>query len=49
MKLNESDVLMFRSDFKVEAEDIEGKLFLLTEEKKTDMILEEISKKLKIV
>ena len=34
MKLNESDVLMFRSDFKVEAEDIEGKLFLLTEEKK---------------
>jgi len=48
MKLNESDVLMFRSDFKVEAEDIEGKLFLLTEEK-NDMILEEISKKLKIV
>jgi len=33
----------------VDVEDIEGKLFLLTEEKNTDMVLEEISKKLKIV
>lgn len=43
------NVLVFRSDFKVESEDIEGKLFLLTEEKKTDMVLEEISKKLKMI
>lgn len=43
------NVLMFKSDFKTENEDIEGKLFLLIEEKKIDMMLEAISQKLKMV
>ena len=39
-------VLIFKSDFKVISEDIEGKILLLTEENKTDTILEMISKKI---
>lgn len=46
------NVLTFKSDFKVEwnwVEDIEGKIILLTEECKTDLILEMISKRIKFV
>lgn len=39
-------VLVFKSDFKIKNENIEGKMFLLAEEKKMDVLLEEISKKL---
>jgi len=38
-------VLLLNSDFKVEMENIEGKIFLLTEENNTDAILDMISKK----
>ncbi|MFH1474054.1 MAG: hypothetical protein ABIE55_04165 [Candidatus Aenigmatarchaeota archaeon] len=43
------NVLAFNSVFKVNSESIEGKLILLTERDKVDIILDRISNKLKVV
>ncbi|MFH0929308.1 MAG: hypothetical protein V1818_03060 [Candidatus Aenigmatarchaeota archaeon] len=40
-------VLVFRTDFSVKNENVEGKMFLLAEEKKLDVLLEEISRNIR--
>ena len=42
-------VLTFKSNFKVQNEDIDGKVFMLADKEKTDMFLDAISRKVKIV